>query len=121
MTNETLKAVARAITKARWIEAYFAVWPDCDTFVDETWRTNIPKAQAAIDAMPSQEWQPIEIIDVVRTGLRMSVRLEVGDELGMLRVTYDGEGFRLDFSPEQLRDIYNAVGEALPEPPEKAR
>jgi len=71
--------------------------------------------------MPSQEWQPIEIIDVVRTGLRMSVRLEVGDELGMLRVTYDGEGFRLDFSPEQLRDIYNAVGEALPEPPEKAR
>jgi hypothetical protein len=76
-------------------------------------------AQAAIDAMPSQECQPIEISDVVRTGLRMSVRLEVGDELGMLRVTYDGEGFRLDFSPEQLRDIYNAVGETLPAPPEK--
>jgi len=76
-------------------------------------------AQAAIGAMPKQEWQPIERSDVVRTGLRMSVRLEVGDELGMLRVTYDGEGFRLDFSPEQLRDIYNAVGETLPAPPEK--
>jgi hypothetical protein len=77
-------------------------------------------AQAAIGAMPKQEWQPIERSDVAQTGLRLSVRLDVGDERGMLSLTHDGQGFRLDLSPEQLRDIYNAVGEALPEPQEEA-
>ena len=121
MTDATLEAVARAKRIAKNVKShlsntvYMGGHNQMLVEANEAMQTLI----AAIDAMPG--WQPVTLTDIAVSGVRQAVHLQHEH----LFVDYNKEGtFRLEFTQEQMRDLYNNIGAALhqplPEPPEGA-